>query len=407
MAHPIVMPSLGMFTAEGTLTAWLRPHGAKVEASEPIAEITTEKTTQEVVAPAAGIVHQVAGIGSNLPVQGLIGYILAEGEALPASAAPAPGVASPASATGAPAAMETPRVGAPRPTAGGEVRASPIARRIAAEHGIDVASLVGTGPGGRIVEADVQAEITRRAAIGASASPAAPTESARRIREKLPLIGMRRTIAERLRSSLSTAAPVTLTREVDADVLVAARERLSQRLGESIPFDALFIKVLAAALRERPRLNAVIEGDAILVLDEINVGFAVAVADGLIVPVVRDAATRSLGDVSATVRALSERARNNQLQLSDLAGGTATITNLGAYGVDAFTPIINPPQSVILGIGRILTRPVIRDGQLAVGQTCVLSLTFDHRVVDGVPAAQLLDTITRLVGDEQFLGALA
>lgn len=403
MAHSIVMPSLGMFTGEGTVTAWLRPRGARVEAGEPIVEVTTEKTTQEIVAPTDGVLHPIAEVGENLSVQGLIGYILADGELPPASSSSLPEAARSGPRAGPPASAEAPREAMPRPAASGEVRASPVARRLAAEHGIDVASLVGSGPGGRIVEADVQAEIAKRSAAAASPPPGTPADRARRIRARIPLIGMRRTIAERLRSSLSVAAPVTLTRDVEAETLVAAR----QRLGSSVPYDALFIKIFAAALRERPELNAVVEDNAILVLDEINVGFAVAVPDGLVVPVVRNADARSLGEVAAEVRALADRARTNKLQPADVTGGTATITNLGAYGVDAFTPIINPPQSVILGIGRILARPVVRDGQLAAGQTCALSLTFDHRVADGVPAAQLLDVVARLLGDAQFLGTLA
>jgi pyruvate dehydrogenase E2 component (dihydrolipoamide acetyltransferase) len=282
------------------------------------------------------------------------------------------------------------------------VRASPIARRLAADNGIELATLVGSGPGGRIVEADVQAAIAARAA-----APAAAPSVDRKVRERIPLIGMRRTIAERLRSSLSSTAPVTLTREVAAETFVVARERLNAKLGTPIPYDALFVKLLALALRERPQLNAVIEGDAIIVLDEINVGVAVAVPEGLIVPVVRDADRLPLAEIAAAVRELSERARANRLRIEDVSGGTATITNLGGYGVDAFTPIINPPQSAILGVGRIQDRPVARDGQLVVGKTCVLSLTFDHRVADGVPAARLLDDVVRMMNDASFFDGLA
>jgi pyruvate dehydrogenase E2 component (dihydrolipoamide acetyltransferase) len=403
MAQPIVMPSLGMFTAEGTLTAWLRPPGAPVAADEPVAEITTEKTTQEIVAPAAGILHQVAAIGTNLPIQGLIGYVLAENEPPPAAPPDAERVRrgdAEKQTVPLPASPRLP-ISAPGEVGGGEVRASPIARRLAADNSIDLATLVGSGPGGRIVEADVQAAIARK-----TATPEVPTVPARRVRERIPLIGMRRTIAERLRASLSAAAPVTLTREVAAETFVAARDRLNARLEASVPFDALFVKLFATALRERPQLNAVIEGDAILVLDEVHVGFAVAVAEGLIVPVVRDADRRSLAEIAASVRELGERARANRLRIEDVSGGTATITNLGAHGVDAFTPIINPPQSAILGIGRIQARPVVRDGQFIVGTTCVLSLTFDHRVADGVPAAQLLDVVARQMNDAQYLDSL-
>jgi pyruvate dehydrogenase E2 component (dihydrolipoamide acetyltransferase) len=389
------MPSLGMFTAEGTLTAWLRPAGAKVEAGEPVAEVTTEKTTQEVVAPAAGIVHRVAAEGTTLSVQGLMGYILAEGEAPPASSGGAPATPVPAPAQSAP-------VEASRAVPAGEIRSTPIARRLATEHGIDLAAIRGTGPGGRIVEADVLAAVAARA----TAPPVAVAAPERRIRERIPLIGVRRTIAERLRGSQSTAASVTLTREVDADVLWEMRERLTGQIGVSVPFDALFIKVLAQALRDFPALNSTIEGDAILVLEDVNVGFAVATPTGLYVPVIQSADTRPLAEVSTAVRTLSERVRNGGVRLEDMAGGTITITNLGAYGVDAFSPIINPPQSAILGIGRIAERPVARNGQLALGRTTVLSLTFDHRVVDGAPAAQLLGRVAGLINDQTWLEGL-
>jgi len=400
MARSIVMPSLGMFTAEGTLTAWLCSNGAHVAAGDPVAEVTTEKTTQELVAPGEGIVYQIATVGANLPVQGLIGYILEAGEAPPTTssltAAP-PAQSSPTPATHAPNTPAQPT------TVGGEVRASPIARRLSAENGIDLRTVTGTGPGGRIVEADVLAAIARPAV----APSAGPPPDARKVRERIALQGIRRTIGERLRSSLATAASVSLTREVDADLLVAVRARLGERIGASVPYDALFIKLLATALRERPELNAVIENDAILVLENIHIGFAVAVPGALLVPVVHDADKRPLVEIAGSIGALSERARSNQLRPEDVGGGTITITNLGNFGIDGFTPIINPPQSAILGIGRIRARPVVRLGQLVAGQTCILSLTFDHRVVDGVPAAQLLDVIARLMNDEVFLDALA
>jgi pyruvate/2-oxoglutarate dehydrogenase complex dihydrolipoamide acyltransferase (E2) component len=397
VAQPIVMPSLGMFTAEGTLTAWLRPNGARVEVGEPVAEVTTEKTTQEVVAPAAGVVHRVAAEGTLLSVQGLMGYILAEGEAPPET----PGSAPPRPAVAATAPGSTP-IEAPRPAPAGEIRSTPIARRLAVEHGVDLATVRGTGPGGRIVEADILAAVAARSA----APPAAVAPPARRVRERIPLVGVRRTIAERLRGSQSTVASVTLTREVDADVLWSMRDRLSARLGVSVPFDALFVKILAQAARDFSALNSTIEGDAILVLEDVNVGFAVAAPNGLFVPVIRNADVRPLAEVGTAVRELSERVRSGGIRLEDMADGTITITNLGAYGVDAFSPIINPPQSAILGVGRIAERPVVRDGQLTVGRTSVLSLTFDHRVVDGAPAAQLLGRVAELMNDEGWLGGL-
>jgi len=406
MAVSILMPSVGMFTTEGSLSAWRRPNGARVQEGEIICEITTEKATQEIAAPAAGIVHHAVTEGTVVPVSGLMGYILAEGEAPPSPAAAAPR---------APLGMDAPA--APAPTAGGtsgpratrpsEIRASPIARRIATENGVDLSQVVGTGPSGRIVEADVLATLAQRAPGGTPASAPLAQTAGHRIRERIPLAGIRQTIAQRLQASHQQTAPVTLTREVDAALLVAVQASWSERLGISVPYDALFIKILAAALRERPELNATLQGEEIVVYDDVDVGFAVATSGPrgsiLLVPVIRNADTQPLREVAITVRELAGRARMGQLKPDDLAGGTVTITNLGASGIDGFTPIINPPQSAILGIGRILARPVVRDNQVVAGQTCVLSLTFDHRVTDGVPAAQLLDVVARLMTDEAFL----
>lgn len=431
MPHPIVMPSLGMYTAEGTVTSWLRPAGAEVRSGEAILEVTTDKAAYEIPAPADGVVHWVAELGATLPVQGLIGYVLALGEAQPPDVrqpSGSPGASAPGRTIGteAPAPSSPPhgrddvrmaRDRAQAPTPGpasapagspplpalpSEIRASPVARRLALQHGVDLAQVAGSGPGGRIIEADVAAEVARRGA--------APEELAgvgRRVLRTVPLAGMRRTIAVRLRQSLEATLPVTLTREVDAEALVAARSGLAREAGGAPPYDAFFVKLLAAALRERPELNAIVEGDTIVILDEVHVGVAVSVPGGLVVPVVRDADRRSLTDVAAAIDGMGRRARANGLRPEEIAGGTATITNLGAHGVDAFTPIINPPQSAILGIGRIQARPAVREGQLVARRTCVLSLTFDHRVADGAPAADLLDAFARLMQDDRYLAELS
>jgi pyruvate dehydrogenase E2 component (dihydrolipoamide acetyltransferase) len=213
---------------------------------------------------------------------------------------------------------------------------------------------------------------------------------------------MRRQIADRMTRSLASGAQLTLTREVDASALVAARRALASSLGE-LPYDAFFVRALGQALADDPALNAVVEGDEILVLEDVHVGVAVAVAGGLLVPVVRDAATRPLGAIARDVVDLAERARAGRLSPDDLAGGTVTITNLGGQGIDVFTPILNPPQSAILGIGRIAPRPIAVGDALAVRPTVHLSLTFDHRVADGVPAAELLGRVARRLGDQEWL----
>ncbi len=391
--------------------AWLRSAGARVNAGEPIVEVSTEKASFEIEAPVAGILHPIAQVGAILPVEAVMGYLLAEGEELPPPAARETG--SETSTTGQSSVSPAPRLtppensvpaqSAPPCPPASQIRVTPIARRLAAQHGIDLGHLAGSGPGGRIVEADVLAAVTSR--VGAL--PGEAIADGRRILRRVLLAGMRRTIADRLRQSVATAVSVTLTREVHADVLVAARGRLGERMGRTLPWDALFIKLFAVALRQHIELNTTIENDTLLVFDEVHIGFAVSVPGALLVPVVRNADKEPLVSVADLVRDLRDRARAGQLRPADMAGGTATLSNLGAHGIDAFTPILNPTQSVILGVGRIAPRPVIRDGHVTAAYTCILSLTFDHRVTDGAPGAQLLETIARLVADDKYLMGLA
>jgi pyruvate dehydrogenase E2 component (dihydrolipoamide acetyltransferase) len=389
MAQPIVMPSFGMYTSEGTLAAWLLPDGAQVQRGDAIAEIETEKATNEIPAPATGVLRHTAAVGTLLKEEGVFGYILSEGEL------DAPVVTDAASRAELVDGLEyrlpaEALAKAEGPTDSHWIKASPLARRIAREHGIDLATLNPSGPGGRIVKGDVATAL-------AGSSP---------VRSRARLSSMRQTIGERLKRAQATAASLTLVREVDADVLVAARDRGQARLPK-LSFDALFVKLLAAALDGHPLNGTIDEKDNSLVqFEDVNVGFAVSVPEGLLVPVVKHANRLSLGDVEARIREAVGRARSNGLTSDDLVGGTATISNLGGAGIDAFTPILNPPQSCILGIGRIVQKPVVRNGNLTVGRTCVLSLTFDHRVCDGVPAAQVLDRIATVMNDDAQLQVL-
>jgi pyruvate dehydrogenase E2 component (dihydrolipoamide acetyltransferase) len=385
------MPSMGMYTEEGVLTAWLRAAGSRVSVGEPVAEITTEKATFEIPAPEDGTLHPVAAVGTTLRVEVLMGYILRDGEPVPAATAEI-------AAHNGRIPVKVSSASGQNSTEVSKIRATPVAKRIAAQHGIDLQKVTGSGPGGRIVEADIQALITKRQSL-------AP-RSADQPSERIPMTGLRSSSAQRLRQTLSTAASTTLTREAAADTLVAARAMLLEKLGQRPSYDALFIKVFAAALRERPELNAIIDGDSILRLANINVGFAVALPNGLVVPVVPAADSATLRATMKMVGDLTERVLAGRLHPGDLDGGTATISNLGNYGIDAFTPILNGSQSVVLGIGRIARRPVVLDNALAVGHTCVLSLTFDHRVADGAPAALLLDAVVRRMNDERFFAAL-
>ncbi len=399
MAVAIAMPNLGMYTIEGEVTRWLVADGASVVEDQPVLELTTEKTTVEIPAPAAGMLHQVVPVGGRVQVEGILGHVLAPGESPPAAGSP---TAAPAAAPAATPAR-TPAKPPPARASRGRVRATPVARRRARELGIDLTSVTGSGPGGRITEADVQAAAASRQPAGTD-SPAPQVErgpgseaGGPRVLRRVPLTGMRGLIARRMQHSLTSTAQLTLTREVDARPLVQARELLVARAageGVHVSYDVLLAKSLAAALLEHPALNAVIEGEEVVLLGEVHIGVAVAVEDGLVVPVLRDAAHRPALDLARELTGLTDRARQGRLQPREMEGGTATLTNLGALHIDAFTPIINPPQSAILGVGNIAPRPAVaEDGALTVRPTVHLSLTFDHRVADGVAAATLLESM--------------
>ena len=395
MAVAIAMPNLGMYTIEGEVTRWLVEDGASVAADQPVLELTTEKTTVEIPAPAAGTLHQVVPVGGRVQVEGILGHILAPGEAPPAASPTAAPAAPRAAATAPP---RTPAKPPPARAGRGRLRATPVARRRARELGVDLTTVTGSGAGGRITEADVQA------AAASTDSPAPLVErgpgdeaSAPRVLRRVPLTGMRGLIAQRMQHSLTSAAQLTLTREVDARPLVQAREQLVARAtdeGMRVSYDVLLAKSLAAALLAHPALNATIEGHEVVQLAEAHIGVAVAVEDGLVVPVLRDAAHRPALELARELTALTDRARQGRLQPNEMEGGTATLTNLGAYHIEAFTPIINPPQSAILGVGSIAPRPAVdEDGALTVRPTVHLSLTFDHRVADGVAAVTLLESM--------------
>ncbi len=392
MATPIVMPSFGMYTNEGTLVSWLHENGAEVKQGEPILEIETEKAVNPVISPAGGFLCHVAEVGTLVREQGLLGYVLADGETAPAAAQ----FPSPAGAETSPAAIHN--VGR---RGEGRVKASPAARKLAQDLKVDLSTVIGSGPGGRVVEADIHAVARQTAESPATA--ANPAKGG----QGLPLSAMRRMIGERLRRSLNNAVSLTITREVEADNLVNARKLLSERLKVSVPYDALFVKLLAAALRENPELNVVMENERLIPFDTVDICFAVAVPAGLVVPVVRNADKTALAVMVDQMRRLGEQARSNSLRSEDLSGGCSTVTNLGMGGIDVFTPILNPPQPTILGVGRIADRPLVKNGALVVAKTCWLSLTFDHRVTDGVPASKVLDSIAKRMTDPDYLYSLA
>ena len=373
MATDVIMPALGVAQETGKVLRWLRTEGEEVEKGTPIMEIETDKVTVEVEAPAAG---RLAGIrvseGADVPVGDVVALILAAGEDAPAEApvavaAEGPAVAAASDANGS-RTVERP---ARRPLA------SPKARRIAKERGIDLATLAGSGPRGAVIAADVEA--TRAEPAPAQLGP----------------IWQR--MAERTTHSWQTAPHFYLARDVDAGRLHAWRESVRKRSGyERLTHTDLLVKLAAAALERHPRVNATWR-DGIVDNADVNVGIAVAVEDGLVVPVVHRADRLELREIVERRARLVEAARAGRLRPDDVGGGTFTISNLGMYGVDAFTAILNAPQAAILAVGRIADRIVPVDGRPEVRPMCTLTLSFDHRVVDGARGAQFLETLAGLI----------
>jgi pyruvate dehydrogenase E2 component (dihydrolipoamide acetyltransferase) len=467
MATDVPMPKLGLTMEEATIIEWLVDDGAPVDPDVPIMRIETDKTETEVGSPGSGRLHQIGRPGEVFACGDLVGLLLAEGEEPPA-AVTAPAVAAvPAAAAraGAAAAPAAPRAAAAAPsiTPEGRVLASPNARRVAAELGIAVAAVRGTGPGGRIVSEDVEeavaagvaapvpggapgtaravatvaarnladllgvdlaevpadatdGRVTRdavahhvRTLLRSLAAPPPPTpQPAAAPASALPLLqepvevvrlsGMRGTIAKRMHASLAEMAQLTLTMEADMAAVVA--DRATRKADGPAPsFTDYVLAAAARALVVHPRMNSQVTADGIAVLPEVHVGLAVAVDDGLLVPVVRDAAHRPLADLAAETTRLADAARSGTIGPAELEGGTFSVSALGAYGVEAFTPVINPPNAGILGIGRLRDDPVVADGAVSTVKRLTLSLTWDHRVLDGVPAAQFCRTIVELLAD--------
>lgn len=439
MATKIIMPKLGMAMKEGILAKWLKEDGDPVARDEPVAVVMSKKITYTLSAPAPGVLRILVRPKETRQVGAALAFVTAPGEAVPsaedvtpeaaatvdvAAAAPAAaaGMASapPTAATGfvlaSPAARRLSREkeidlarvsgtgadgmvtesdvlrfaeepeGAEAPV---EVLATSAARQLAGEHGVKLAEIWGTGAGGRITEQDVVAFVE----AGAKApAPAGVTSHAGRV---IPFAGMRQAVAEHMVESLHTMAQLTLQIEVDATELVRLRGQLKAEF--DLTYTDLLVKAVARSIRGHPLLNATLIGDEIHLLEPIHVGIAVALEEGLIVPVLRDADKRTVQEIAQEARRLAQGARDGSLSVDEVTGSSFTITNLGSYGIDGFTPIINSPEVAILGVGRIVEKPVIYQGEIARRSSMVLSLTIDHRIVDGAPAAGFLQSLRDLL----------
>ena len=399
MASEVKLPRLGQGMESGTIVKWLKSEGEHVEKGEPLYELDTDKVTQEVEAEASGVLLKIAIPEGEVPVGRTIAVIGEEGEQVElsengASEQPAPGAAeSEVQTVEAPSReAETAGIGEAAVTAqrdGGRVKASPLARRIARERGVDLASLRGTGPEGRIVAEDVE-----RAGVSAPAAAPAPAPVPGEV-ERVELTSIRKTISRRLTEAwqipvfqLQSSADMTR-----ANALVA---RLREEGTKATVTDVL-TKVCAAALMRHREVNAQYSEDAILLYPTANVGLAVAAPQGLVVPVIRSAERLRLAEIAAARAEVVGRARENKLQRSDLEDGTFTISNLGMYRVERFTAVLNPPQAAIVAVGATEERAVAVDGEVVVRPMLTLTATFDHRAVDGAPAADFLQTVKELL----------
>ncbi len=422
MPKPIPIPKLGMTMKEAKIVAWKFEEGQWVEAGKVVLQIETAKVTYDVEAPSAGFLHIAAVPGQSLPVGAAAGFLAETREELAALQAQAPveAAAPRAAAAGAQAGGRAPSAQAGSAAAGGRVKISPLARKLAEEHGLDPSTLVGTGPEGRIVKEDVEralaAREAARAPAGAAQAPAAAgfeTLDGKRIKARLPLQGMRKAIADHMVYSLQVAAQLTTLTELDMTEMVRWRQGLLAReksVGFRVSYTDLLVYVLARTLKAVPVLNASLVDGQVVLWEDINIGVAVALQvsqyeSGLIVPVVRHADLKSLSEIHSDIASVTERARSGKLLPDDVTGSTFTLTNTGVFGrAWAWgTPIINQPESAILQTGPIVERPAVVAGELAVRPMMPVSLTFDHRVLDGAPVAVFLEKFKDFVEHPETL----
>jgi pyruvate dehydrogenase E2 component (dihydrolipoyllysine-residue acetyltransferase) len=443
MAEEIVLPQWGMEMQDATIVKWLKQEGDAVQAGEPLVEVETAKIETEMESTASGVLaHILVPEGATVAIRTVLAIVAAPGEQVPR-----PPIAASAATSDPPTARTTQPAMGVSPARQGAPQVVPAARRLAQEGGIDLSQVQGTGPGGRILLEDVQRALDARSAtpLPSAAASVQVTPVARRMAQQhginlsqmhgsgprgrilvedvekviaaqaqpagqaarvMRMGGIRQTIATRMVQSLQTMAQVTLTTEVDVTDAMKLREGLARHWhdGGLSPLHVV-LKAAARALKEHPRMNAIEREHEIELMQDINVGVAVSLPEGLIVPTIRRADEKPLVQIARETRALANKAREGQASYDEVTGGTFTITNLGAYGIDAFTPIINAPQVGILGIGRVVEKPVVYQGEIAKRSMMFLSLTFDHRVIDGAPAAEFLHTVTAHLEDPWWMVA--
>ena len=418
MPSYIEMPKLADTMTEGTLVKWRIKTGDKVSAGDVVAEVETDKATMEMECFDDGVVHEIlVQVGQKVPIGARLALILSKGEKAPEAGtlSHAPSAPAKAQASASVTAEAARPVAAPSgsPASGERIKSSPLARKIAKERGTNLSTLRGTGPGGRIVANDVlqanpgQAAAAPVAPVNKSLTPV-PAPLAGAGDQVIPLSGMRRVIAERLLVSKTTIPHFYLHIELDAGPMMKMRGDLNAGAdpvdGVKLTVNDFILKAVVAAAVKVPAVNATFNGDSILQFGSVGLSVAVAVEDGLVTPVVRDAQHKSLLAMSLAVKDLAVRARSKKLKPEEYQGGTITVSNLGSYGVDFFDAIINPPQAVIVSVGAIVKKPVVGPNDaIVVGQRLSIGLSADHRVVDGAVAAQYLAEVRRLIESPALL----
>ncbi|MCE2574696.1 pyruvate dehydrogenase complex dihydrolipoamide acetyltransferase [Komagataeibacter sp. FNDCR2] len=422
MSINILMPALSPTMKEGKLARWLKAEGDSIASGDVIAEIETDKATMEVEAVDEGVMGRILipegteGVAVNAP----IAILVAQGESVPDAPTPAAApaaqaaaaTASPASASPAPAVAASPAAPVAATPGGSRIFASPLARRIAAQKGIDLATLKGSGPNGRIVRRDVEQAVQAppAAAAAAPAPRAAPVAAvAAGGYESVPHSSMRKVIARRLTEAKSTIPHFYVEMDVQLDALLALRSQMNAASpadgpgSYKISVNDMLIKAVAVTLRRVPKVNVSYTEDAVLVYNDVDISVAVSIPDGLITPIVRQADTKSLRQISLETRDLVARARAGKLKPEEFQGGTFSISNMGMYGVKSFSAIINPPQAAILAIAAAERRPVVRDDGITIATVLTVTLSVDHRVVDGALAAEWVSAFRTVVENPMSL----
>ena len=398
MSSEVKVPTLGESVAEATIGEWLKQPGEAVKLDEPIVSLETDKVAVEVAAPAAGVMgHHLAKVGDNVVVGAVITTI--------EDGSPAAGAEPVAARTEAPIAPASDSA-APKAESSDAAALSPSVRRAVLEHGIDPASIKGTGKDGRLTKEDVVAAAQAKSAAPAPvavAVAAAPAANGARREERVKMTRLRQTVARRLKEAQETAALLTTFNDCDMSAVIAARDKYKElfekKHGVRLGFMGFFAKAACLALKDVPAVNAQIQGDEIVYHDYIDISVAVSAPNGLVVPVVRDCQDLSFAGIEKAIAAYGKKAREGTMTMDDMKGGTFTISNGGVFGSLMSTPIINPPQSAVLGLHRIEDRAVVRDGEIVIRPMMYIALSYDHRLIDGREAVTALKIIKEAIED--------